>query len=275
MKKRKFKVIIASLCISMMGIGFLGCGGSASKEEAKISVSGSTSVAPLMEKIAEEYQKENEGVTIEINQNGSSAGIKDATSGVSDIGMSSRDLKDEEKKDVDENVIAYDGIAVITNSSNKIKNLTKEQIKNIFTGKITNWSEVGGDNKEIVVVSREEGSGTRTAFQEILGYESGELISTAQIASGSGDIKTAVVGNENAIGYVSFEYLDSSINAVSVEGVEPKGDNVKNKTYSLSRGFLLVNKKGEISEEAKKLVDWILSDKGQEFVENNGAIKVK
>lgn len=274
MKRRALKLIVSGLLITMVGAMAVGCG---SKEagDTKIAISGSTSVGPLMEKLAEAYEEKNKDVSIEINQTGSSAGIKDAINGVSDLGMASRDLKDEEKGQVDGTTIAYDGIAVITNTANKVSNLSKEQIKDIYTGKITNWKEVGGNDSPVVVVSREEGSGTRSAFEEIVGYKSEQLVKEAQIADGSGNIKTIVKGNENAIGFVSFEYLDESITALKVDGVEPKADLVKTKEYSLSRGFLVVNKKGSMSDASKKFVDWILSEEGQNLVEENKAIKLK
>lgn len=276
MKKKSLKVIVSALVIGVMGLGFVGCGASNSggSESSTISVSGSTSVGPLMEKLAEKYE-ENNDVTIEINQTGSSAGIKDATNGVSEIGMSSRDLKDEEKGSLDETIIAYDGIAVITNTANKIQGLTMDQLKDIYTGKITNWKELGGNDAPIVVVSREEGSGTRTTFEEMVGYKSEELLKDAQIADGSGNIKSIVKGNENSIGFVSFEYLDDSINAVKVNDVAPTPADVINGTYPISRGFLLVTKSDVLTDSGKKFMDWILTDEGQQIVEESGVIKVK
>ena len=157
-----------------------------------LSISGSTSVGPLAEKLADKYVERND-IKIEINQIGSSAGITNAISGVSEIGMSSRDLKEEERANgLKETVIAYDGIVVVTHPSNKVKDLTMEQVKQIFTGEVTNWKELGGDDMEIVVVSREDGSGSRDAFQEIVDYSSGELVRSAIIASGNGNIKTTV-----------------------------------------------------------------------------------
>lgn len=277
MKKRSIKIIVSALVVSMIGGALVGCGSSdaESDKEKKIAISGSTSVGPLMEKLAAEYEESHE-VSIEINQTGSSAGIKDVINGVSEIGMASRDLKDEEKSGgVKGTEIAHDGIAVIVNPVNKINALTKDQVKGIYTGKITNWKEVGGEDSPIVVVSREDGSGTRGAFEEILGYKSEELIKTAQIADGSGNIKTTVAGNKNAIGFVSFEYVDSKITAVDIDCVKATVDNVLNKTYKLSRSFLVVTKEDTISEQGKKFIDWILSEEGQKMVEQNGVIKVK
>src|SRR4051794_1316244 len=181
-----------------------------------LSISGSTSVGPLAEKLADKYV-DIKDIKIEVNQIGSSAGITNATSGVSEIGMSSRDLKEEEKANgLKETIVAYDGIVVVTHPSNKVKDLTMEQVKQIFTGEVTNWKELGGDDMEIVVVSREDGSGSRDAFQEIVGYSSGELIRSAIVASGNGNIKTTVATNKHAVGFISFEYIDDSISTVDI-----------------------------------------------------------
>lgn len=272
-KKRLVAILAGTLLVGSL----VGCsaGGSSSSgsDSSKITISGSTSVGPTMEVLAEDYQKANEGTIIEVQQVGSSAGITNTIDGTSQIGMSSRDLKDEEKSELKEYQIAIDGIAVITNSANQVKDLTLDQVKDIYTGKITNWKEVGGADADIVVVSREDGSGTRDGFQEIVGFESEELSSDAQISDGSGNIKTTVQGNENAIGYISFGYLDDSINAVQIGGVEPKEENVYNDTYPISRPFLVVTK-GEATGDAKSFIDYILSDEGQNIIEEEGFMSV-
>lgn len=274
--KRKGMVLITLV----LTIILFACGkneeksGTTNGNAATISISGSTSVGPLAEKLAEKYKEKN-NVNIEINQIGSSAGITNAVNGVSEIGMSSRDLKEEEKASLQETVIAYDGIVVVTHPSNHVKNLTIAQVKDIFTGKITNWKEVGGDDLEIVVVSREDGSGSRDAFQEIVGYSSGELVRNSIIASGNGNIKTTVATNKHAVGFISFEYIDESINTVSINGVEATAENVLRQKYSLSRPFLFVHKEENLSDEGKKFIDFILSLEGQKIVRETGAIPVK
>ena len=255
-----------------------GCGANDSDTTASgssntISISGSTSVGPLAEKLAMKYEETN-SVNIEVNQIGSSAGIANATNGVSEIGMSSRDLKEEEAAQLEEVVIAYDGIVVVTHPSNPVNDLTLEQVKQIFTGEVTNWKELGGEDLEIVVVSREDGSGSRDAFQEIVGYSSGELIPNAIVASGNGNIKTTVAMNKHAVGFISFEYIDESIQPLKINGVEPTAKNVLDQQYSLSRPFLFVYKDGQLSENGQEFIDYILSEDGQAVVTETGAITV-
>lgn len=283
MRSKKLKLMVGALLVTMVGTTFVGCGSNGSstnntasnKETTTISISGSTSVGPLMEKIQEKYEEANSNITLEIQQNGSGAGIKDVTSGISEIGMSSRELKDEEKSAVQGTTVAYDGIALLVNPENPVKNISLEDVKKIYTGEITNWKEVGGDDAQIVVVSREEGSGTRDAFQEIVGYESEELLKDATISDGSGAVKTTVAGNKNAIGFASFEYIDSTVSALNINDVEPTADNVKAGSYKLSRPFILVTKEDALSENGQKLIDFVLSAEGQQIVEENKLITLE
>lgn len=283
MRSKKLKLMVGALLVTMVGTTFVGCGSNGSstnntasnKETTTISISGSTSVGPLMEKIQEKYEEANSNITLEIQQNGSGAGIKDVTSGISEIGMSSRELKDEEKSAVQGTTVAYDGIALLVNPENPVKNISLEDVKKIYTGEITNWKEVGGDDAQIVVVSREEGSGTRDAFQEIVGYESEELLKDATISDGSGAVKTTVAGNKNAIGFASFEYIDSTVSALNINDVEPTADNVKAGNYKLSRPFILVTKEDALSENGKKLIEFVLSAEGQQIVEENKLITLE
>lgn len=242
------------------------------KGGATVAISGSTSVGPLAEKLAMKYEEQVD-VNIEINQIGSSAGIANAISGVSEIGMSSRDLKDEEiAEGVEPVTIAYDGIVVVTHPSNKVKDITMEQVKQIFTGEVTNWKELGGEDMEIVVVSREDGSGSRDAFQEIVDYSSGELIRNAIIASGNGNIKTTVATNKHAIGFISFEYIDETISTLKIDGVEPTAQNVLDEKYALSRPFLFVHTEDGLTESGKAFIDYIFTKEAQEIVAEAGAI---
>ncbi|MBP3915411.1 MULTISPECIES: phosphate ABC transporter substrate-binding protein [unclassified Clostridium] len=284
MRSKKLKLMVGALLVTMVGATFVGCGSNSSegenntasnKDSVTISISGSTSVGPLMEKIQEKYEEENNNITLEIQQNGSGAGIKDVISGISEIGMSSRELKDEEKTSVQGTTVAYDGIALLVNPENTVKNISLEDVKKIYTGEITNWKDLGGDDSPIVVVSREEGSGTRDAFQEIVGYESEELTKDATISDGSGAVKTTVAGNKNAIGFASFEYIDNTVKALNVNDVEPTAENVKAGDYKISRPFILVTKEDSLTENGQKLIDFVLSTEGQQIVEENKLITIE
>ncbi len=245
------KVKIIAL-LSLISILMVGCNKKAEektneKSLESITISGSTSVGPLMEKESERFEQLNPQVNVQINQLGSSAGIKDA----------------------------INGTAIITSKDNKIDSLKLSQIRDIYTGKIRNWKDVGGKDSEIVVVSTEEGSGTRDVFQKIVGYTSEELINNAIIGDGSGNIKTTVAGNNHAIGFISFEYLDNSVNKVKIDGIEPNAENVKYNKYKLARTFLLVYKEEYLKENGNKLIDFVLSEEGQNIVEENGLIRIK
>lgn len=277
MKSKKIKLMVGTLVVMMMGATLTGCGESnkeggdtaGTETQTTISISGSTSVGPLMEKIQPIYEEKNTNVELEIQMTGSGAGIKDVENGTSEIGMSSRELKEEEVAKLKGTLICYDGIAALVNPNNKVKDITVEQLKDIYTGKITNWKDLGGSDAPIVVVSREDGSGTRDGFQQAVGFKSEELTKDATIVDGSGAVQTTVSGNENAIGYASFEYINNTVSALVVENVEPKADNVKNGTYKVSRPFVLVTKEDTITEAGQSLVDFLLSDEGQQVVADN------
>lgn len=271
LKKTFYFIGLTVLMVVLAACGNDESSGSSAGGGDLVTISGSTSVGPLAEKLAAKYE-ETENVKIEINQIGSSAGITNAINDVSQIGMSSRDLKQEEiDSGIEELVIAYDGIVVVAHPSNPVKNLTMEQVKQIFTGEITNWKDVGGKDMEIVVVSREDGSGSRDAFQEIVDYESGQLIRNAIVASGNGNIKTTVAMNKHAVGFISFEYVDETVSAMDINEVRAEADNVLSGSYELSRPFLFVHKE-DVPEAATKFMDFILSAEGQKIVEAAGAI---
>lgn len=242
---------------------------------SRLSIIGSTSVHPLMEDLVNAY-KTKADVTVDLQGVGSSAGIKQASEGTADIGMSSRELKEEEKTwGLNEYVIANDGIAVIVNPANGVTNLTKDQVAQIFKGEITNWKEVGGEDKNIVVISRESGSGTRGAFEEILGLEGesdGKTVSLtradALINDSNGAVKAGVASRDAAIGYLSLGAVDSSVKALNVDDVVASEDNVKNGSYPIARPFIIMTK-GTPSETEQGLIDFILSDEGQNIVAEN------
>lgn len=239
----------------------------------KLSLSGSTSMEKVCEALAETFMEEYPDVTVTVEYTGSSAGIESVTNKMVDIGNSSRALKDTEKeKGVVENVIAIDGIAVITNNSNEVENLTKEDLIKIYTGEIKNWKELGGKDENIVVLGREAGSGTRGAFEELLGIVdscvyAGELDST-------GGVKAKVASTEGTIGYVSLDVVDDTVKALKLDGVEATEANIKAGSYLLSRPFVMATN-GEISaqnEIVQTWFDYIKSAKGQEVIKSVGLI---
>ncbi|MGL5540894.1 MAG: phosphate ABC transporter substrate-binding protein [Erysipelotrichaceae bacterium] len=253
----------------LMAFTLVGCGAS-DGEAASLIVGGSTSVQGLMEALSEEYSDAD----VAVQGGGSSVGVQGVREGTLDIGMVSRELKDSETG-LTPTVIALDGIAVIVHPNNPVADLTMEQVHDIFTGKITNWNEVGGVDKEIAVVSREEGSGTRGAFEEIVKYESAELIGTSEIQKSTGGVVQSVSGNENAIGYISMGSMDAVVKGIMIGGVEPTEENAKAKTYPISRPFLVVVKEGSENADAQAFIDWILSEEGQAIVADKKYITVE
>ena len=245
--------------------------GSDSKElSGSIQMVGSTS----MEKLANALAESNVTVTAEFV--GSGAGIEAVTSGSADIGNSSRNLKDEEKNNgAVENIVAIDGIAVCVDPTNTVTGLTKQQLTDIYTGVITNWSEVGGADAPIIVVGREAGSGTRGAFEELLKVEDG--CAYANELDSTGAVMAKVASTPGAIGYVSLDVVDDSVIALALDGVEPTAENIKAGNYFLSRPFVMATK-GEISEQnelVRAWFDYVLGEEGQAVAAQVGLITVK
>ncbi len=238
-----------------------------------ISLSGSTSMEVVVTALQEAFMEANPDVTVNAEYVGSGAGIEAVTAGTVDIGNSSRALTDEEKSaGVVENIIAIDGIAIVTDPSNEVSSLTQDQLVSIYTGEITNWSEVGGSDSPIVVIGREAGSGTRGAFEEILGIEdqcaySSELDST-------GGVMARVAATPGAIGYVSLDVVDDTVKPLQLDGVDATEENIKAGTYVLSRPFVMATK-GEISEQSELVQAWfdyIASPEGQDIITGAGLI---
>ena len=292
----KAKRLLACLAAGAMMLSFAACsqGGDSESQSSSdagtsssstagdasgiVKTGGSTSVEKVMNALIYKYQEENQNVTINYEMNGSGDGIQDVIDGKYEIGHSSRDLKDEEKSEgLEGTAYAIDGIAVVVNSENGVTDLTQDQIKKIYAGEITNWSEVGGADASITVVVREAGSGTRSAFGEIVGIEDEELVSTATECKDTGAVQTTVSQNANAIGYMSFSDLDESmVKAVNYEGVAISTDTLNDGSYILQRSFLLVTKSGaELSEAAQNFIDFILSDEGQQIVTDTNLIPVQ
>jgi phosphate transport system substrate-binding protein len=242
-----------------------------------ITIAGSTTIQPLAELFAEEFMAKNSNVRVDVQGGGSSVGVKAAGQKTADIGMASREIKDSEMTEFPEIkvfVIARDGIAIVANADVAVDNLTIEQIKGIFGGTITNWKEVGGADANIIVVSREEGSGTRSAFEEMVLGEEVLMTETAILQPSNGSIRTTVSTTPNAVGYLSFGYLDDTVKAISVEGVAPTEENASNGSYPVVRPLNMITF-GEPQGIVKSFLDYILSDLGQGIVANEGYLPVK
>ena len=283
MKSKKVLVILMVFMVAVLA--FTACarptededgGTKTGAQEQNISVNGSTSVQPLAEELAKAFKVKNPTVTIDIQGGGSGVGIKSANDGVVDIGMSSRDLKAEEKN-LKEFKIAIDGIAVIVNPANGVTNLTMDQIQKIYIGEITDWSQVGGKAGKITVVTREEGSGTRGAFIELTGVDndSDKTTATAITQGSTGAVMTTVASDPNAIGYASYGSVkeNTSIKLLSVEGAETTAEDIYAGSYKISRPFLMLTKEEPVGA-AKEFIDFILSAEGQGIVESHSYLKV-
>lgn len=241
-----------------------------------IVITGSTSVDKILNDMMDEFTAMNPDVTINYTGSGSSAGIQDTIDGVNTIGVASREIKEEETQaGAALDVFAYDGIAVVVNPANEVADISIENLGKIFSGEITNWNQIGGKDSEIVVVSREGASGTRSAFEELMKLENaGGLAQNATVVEGNGNVQLTVAGNENAIGYVSFSFIDETVKALTVDGVEGTAENAKAGTYSLSRPFLFVTNANTLTPEAQAFIDFAKGADGQAFVEEHGGIRI-
>ncbi len=273
MKKRKLILpLLATVALSAAVLA--GCSGGAAEEtvEGTVTTDGSTSMEKVIGGLGEAFEEENPGVTFTYNPTGSGSGITAVTEGRCDIGLSSRDLKDEElAQGLTETVLAKDGIAIVVNPENKVEDLTVEQIADIFTGKITNWKEVGGDDAEIVLIGREAGSGTRDGFESITGTE--EACQYRQELTSTGDVITTVAGNPAAIGYASLASVQDSVKAVTVGGVAPTEETIADGSYAVQRPFILVTKEGEqLSDAAQAFFDYATSEAAHEIITSAGVV---
>lgn len=240
-----------------------------------ITMAGSTSMEKFCTALTEAIMEKYPDVTINAEYVGSSAGVESVISGSADIGNSSRALKDSEKESgAVENIVAIDGIAVVTDTGNTVTSLTKEQLIQIYTGEITNWSDLGGENTPIVVIGREAGSGTRGAFEELLEIE--EKCVYANELDSTGAVMAKAASTKGAIGYVSLDVLDDTVLALNLEGTAPTAENIKAGTYILSRPFVMATM-GEISEQSdlvKGLFEYLSSEEGKALIESVGLITV-
>ena len=238
-----------------------------------VATGGSTSMKNVIAALTEGFTEVEPGVTVSYDPTGSGAGITGATDKTLDIGLSSRALKDDEKADVEGTTIALDGIAIIVNNASKVEDLTVDQLKQMFTGEITNWSEVGGDDGEIVLIGREAGSGTRDGFESIVDVK--DSCKYAQELTATGAVISAVEANPLAVGYASLSAVGDTVAMVTVEGVECSEDTVKDGSYKIQRPFVFVtNKSVALSEQAQAFVDFATSKDAADLIRTAGAVPV-
>ena len=239
-----------------------------------VSTDGSTSMEKVIMSLGESFQAENKGITVGYNPTGSGSGITAVSEGRCDIGLASRALKDDEKAaGLKETVLALDGIAIIVNPENKVSDLTVEQIAKIYTGEITNWKDVGGDDAEIVLIGREAGSGTRDGFESITGTK--DSCKYRQELTSTGDVITTVTGNPNAIGYASLASVKDTVKAISVNGIAPSEATVSDGSYEVQRPFILVTKEGvELSKAAQLFFDYATGKDAADIISAAGAVPV-
>ena len=238
-----------------------------------VATGGSTSMKNVIAALTEGFAEVEPGVTVSYDPTGSGAGITGATDKTLDIGLSSRALKDDEKADVEGTTIALDGIAIIVNNASKVEDLTVDQLKQMFTGEITNWSEVGGDDGEIVLIGREAGSGTRDGFESIVDVK--DSCKYAQELTATGDVISAVEANPLAIGYASLSAVGDTVKMVTVGGVECSEETVKDGSYEVQRPFVFVtNKSVTLSEQAQAFFNFATSADAADLIRTAGAVPV-
>lgn len=265
------KIICMLIMLCVFTTALAGCGGET--EISTIATDGSTSMEKVIGYLSEAYMEETDDVKITYNPTGSGAGIQAVQEGRCDIGLSSRDLKEEEKADLTGTVVAIDGIAVIVNPENPIADLTIEEIAALYKGEITNWSELGGNDAPVVLIGREAASGTRDGFESITGTE--DLCKYSQELTSTGDVVQTVSSNPNAIGYASLASVKDTVKALSVEGVTPTVKTIQNGEYKVQRNFVFVTRKDtELSEAAQKFFDFAISGAADELIITAGAVPV-
>lgn len=280
--KKYIAILLAIACAAALLL--TGCGNSNNPNNStndpqtpadvsgSVSTDGSTSMQKVINTLGEAFMNENKNITFTYNPTGSGSGIKAVQEGRCDIGLSSRALKAEEKEaGLKETVLAYDGIAIIVNPENPVSDLTIEQIADIYTGKITNWKDLGGNDAEIVLIGREAGSGTRDGFETITGTT--DACQYRQELTSTGDVITTVAQNPDAIGYASLVSIKDTVKALSVGGVVPTEDTVKDGSYAIQRPFVLVTVEGKaLSDSAQKFFDYITSSEAVSLISAAGAV---
>ena len=266
------KKLFSMLLITVMSVATLvGSGSNESGSKVTVTTDGSTSMEKVIGALGESFQNDT-GISFTYNPTGSGSGIKAVTEGRCDIGLSSRELKDEEKSSgLTGTVLAYDGIAIIVNPNNPVKDLSLEDVAKIYKGEITNWSEIGGDDAEIVLIGREAGSGTRDGFESITDTE--DKCKYRQELTSTGDVITTVSQNPGAIGYASVASVKNTVKAVTIDGIAATEETIKDGSYVVQRPFVLVTKSdAKLSKEAQKFFDYITSKEANDVISAAGVV---
>ncbi len=272
--KKIISIVLTAVCAAALFAGCSTKAPEAAAEAGNVSLDGSTSMEKVIGSLGESFINSNSGTSYTYNPTGSGSGIKAVSEGTCDIGLSSRNLKDDEKASgLTGTVLALDGIAVIVNPNNPVSDLSVEQIASIYKGEITNWKDVGGSDAEIVLIGREAGSGTRDGFESIT--DTNDACKYRQELTSTGDVITTVSQNPDAIGYASLASLKDNVKALTVGGIAPTEETVKDGSYVIQRPFVLVTKDGvELSETAKKFFDYATSSQAAEVITAAGAVPV-
>ena len=279
------KKIIALVLTALLALSLVACGSESKTDDTKtddqpaaltgtVSTDGSTSMEKVIGALSESFMAQNSGVTVNYNPTGSGSGITAVQEGTCDIGLSSRALKDEEKSaGLKETVLAYAGIAIIVHPDNPVSDLSVEQLAKLYTGEITNWKDVGGNDAEAVLIGREAASGTRDGFESITGTK--DKCQYRQELTSTGDVITAVSQNPDAIGYASLASVKDSVKALNVDGVTPSEATVKDGSYKVQRPFVLVTMAGkELSPAAQAFFDYAISSDAASIIAKAGAVAV-
>ena len=267
--KKIMMIVLAAITAAAM---FAGCASDNGSAGGSVSTDGSTSMEKVIGALGESFMANNQGTSFTYNPTGSGSGIKAVLEGRCDIGLSSRSLKDDEKAEgLKETVLAYDGIAIIVNPENPVNNLDLETIAKLYTSEITNWKDAGGSDAEVVLIGREAGSGTRDGFESITKTE--DKCKYGQELTSTGDVITTVAQNPDAIGYASLASIKDTVKALSVGGIVPTEDSVKDGSYAIQRPFVLVTVEGRaLSECAQKFFEYITSSEAASLISAAGAV---
>lgn len=279
------KMITIAVVFTLITGVLTGCGAGGSADEKgsdsgnaegsqTVATDGSTSMEKVIGFLSEAYMEEHGDIKVTYNPTGSGSGIQAVAEGRCDIGLASRDLKEEEAADLEGTVVAIDGIGIIVNPDNPVSDLTIEQIGMIYTGAVTNWKEIGGSDAPIVCIGREAASGTRDGFEEVTGTK--DSCQYSQELTSTGDVVQTVSGNPNAIGYASVASVNDTVKTVSVEGVAPTTETIQNGEYKVQRNFVLVTQKDvELSKAAQEFFDFTTSPQADDLITQAGAVPVK